>query len=337
MPDTAKRLRRLLDRRGTIQNRDVVRALRVSPATAHRLLQAHVASGVIERIGEGRAAAYRLKSLRRRFRRAGLDEHRVWERVAADIGRIRPLAAEAALNLSYAASEVLNNASDHSRGRTVEVGVSFERGGATVVTIRDDGVGVFKRLCEDFGFATPEDAIVQLEKGKLTSDPDRHSGEGLFFSSKAVTRFSLESQGTAWIVDNELGDSAIGPGDARRGTTVRLEVVPGRLQRLEDVFAAYTDAESLRFTRTRTTLKLAGFGRTLVSRSEAKRMVARLGEFEHVTLDFSGVEVVGQGFCDEVFRVFARAHPSVTLEPVGMSKAVAFMVERARASARAGS
>ena len=50
-----------------------------------------------------------------------------------------------------------------------------------------------------------------------------------------------------------------------------------------------------------------------------------------MTLDFSGVEVAGQGFCDEVFRVFARAHPQVTLEPVGMDPAVAFMVDRARA------
>jgi hypothetical protein len=51
-----------------------------------------------------------------------------------------------------------------------------------------------------------------------------------------------------------------------------------------------------------------------------------------VTLDFSGVEIVGQGFCDEVFRVFARAHPQVTIEPVGMNETVAFMVARARAT-----
>lgn len=104
---------------------------------------------------------------------------------------------------------------DHSRGRAVEVAVAFEKGGITVTTVQDDGIGVFRRVCEDFGYATPADAIVQLEKGKLTSDPARHSGEGLFFSSKAVTRFRLESQGIAWVVDNEVHDSAIAP--ATRG------------------------------------------------------------------------------------------------------------------------
>lgn len=333
MATAAERVRRLVDRRGAVQNRDVAAGLGVSPATAHRLLQALVLGGVLERHGKGRAARYRLRALRRRFRREGLDEHRVWQDVATEIARIRPLDPDAARSLAYAASEIVNNAVDHSGGRTVEVAVAFEEGGTTVATVRDDGIGVFRRVCEDFGYATPHDAIVQLEKGKLTSDPQRHSGEGLFFSSKAVTRFRLESQGVAWIVDNEIQDSGIGPSEVRRGTRVRLEMVAGLVPRLEDVFATYTDPDTLRFTRTRATIKLAALGAVLVSRSEAKRLVARLTDFAHVTLDFSGVEVVGQGFCDEVFRVFAGVHPQVTLEPVGMTDTVAFMVARARAAA----
>ncbi|MBI1726077.1 MAG: DUF4325 domain-containing protein [Candidatus Rokubacteria bacterium] len=335
MASPAERVRRLVDRRGEIQNRDVARALHVSPATAHRLLQALTTGRILERRGRGRAARYRLRNLRRRFRRAGLDEHRAWEGVAAEIARIRPLDTASARTLAYAASEMLNNAVDHSGGKTVEVAVRFERAGATVAAVRDDGVGVYRRISEDFGYATPPDAIVQIEKGKLTSDPARHSGEGLFFSSKAVTRFRLESQGTAWIVDNQVRDSAIAPSEIRRGTRVELVVLPGHVPRLEDVFAAYTDPESLRFTRTRATIKLAGLGTTLVSRSEAKRLVARLTDFRQAILDFSGVQVAGQGFCDEVFRVFAHAHPDVTLEPVGMNDTVAFMVNRARAAATA--
>ena len=333
MTSPADRVRRLVDRRGEIQNRDLVRTLRVSPATAHRLLQALTTGRVLERRGRGRAARYRLRNVRRRFRRAGLDEHRAWEGIAAEIARIRPLDTASARTLAYAASEMLNNAIDHSGGKTVEVAVRFERAGATVVTVRDDGVGVYRRISEEFGYATPPDAIVQLEKGKLTSDPARHSGEGLFFTSKAVTRFRLESQRTAWIVDNQVRDSAIAPSEIRRGTRVELVVLPGHVPRLEDVFAAYTDPETLRFTRTRATIKLAALGTTLVSRSEAKRLLARLTDFRQAVLDFSGVQVAGQGFCDEVFRIFARAHPDVTLEPVGMNDTVAFMVNRARAAA----
>jgi anti-sigma regulatory factor (Ser/Thr protein kinase) len=329
----ADKVRRLVDRRGRVQNRDVTAALGVSSATAHRLLQGLVLGGVLERHGRGRAASYGLRTLRSRFRLEGLDEHRAWNDLSTRMAAIRPLDADAGTSLTYAVSEMLNNAVDHSGGRTVGVTVSFEQRGTTVVAVQDDGVGVFRRVREDFGIATPHDAIVQLEKGKLTSDPERHSGEGLFFTSKAVTRFRLESQGTAWVVDNAIRDSGIGSSQVRRGTRVVLEIERGQVPRLADVFAAYTDPDSLRFLRTRTTIRLAGFGTALVSRSEAKRLVSRLAEFTHVTLDFEGVDVVGQGFCDEIFRVFAAAHPEVMLEPVGMSDAVAFMVARARAAA----
>lgn len=337
MTSRTDRLRELAARMGEIRNRDVAAALRVSPATAHRLLQALVLAGTLERHGKGRAAGYRLRTVRRRFRLAGLDEHVAIEALAREIAAIRPLAGPAAHTFAYAASEMLNNAIDHSGGRGAVVTIAFESGGATVVTIADDGIGVFRRVAEEFGYATPQEAIVQLETGKLTSDPARHSGEGLFFTSKAVSRFRLESQGVAWVVDNVVGDSGIGTSDVRRGTRVTFSLVPGHVPRLQDVFAAFTDAQSLAFLRTQATIRLAAFGKTLVARSEAKRLVARLPAFTHVRLDFTGVDVVGQGFCDEVFRVFAGAHPGVTLEPVGMNEAVAFMVARAQAARPPGS
>ena len=46
-------------------------------------------------------------------------------------------------------------------------------------------------------------------------------------------------------------------------------------------------------------------------------------------VDFTGVKSVGQGFADEVFRVWARAHPETRLIPIAMQRTVAFMVERA--------
>jgi anti-sigma regulatory factor (Ser/Thr protein kinase) len=333
MQSSAEKVRALVERVGEVANRDVVRALGISPATSHRLLSAMTTSGVLERHGKGRSARYRLRRVRRRFKLRGLEEDRAWQVVAADIARIRPLAAEEGHSLRYAATEVINNAIEHSDGTTVEIVVSFEAAGVTVATVRDDGVGVFARLCDDFHFPSAHAAIVQLEKGRLTSDPSRHSGEGLFFSSKAVARFRLESRGVAWIVDNLAGDSAIGTSSVGKGTQVVLEAVRGRTPRLTDVFAAYTDAQTLQFARTRSTIKLGALGAALMSRSEAKRVTERLAEFKHAVLDFSGVDVVGQGFCDEVFRIFAREHPEVVLEPVGMNDAVAFMVARARAMA----
>src|SRR6266446_3452289 len=123
MAASADDVRALADRRGAIRNRDVVEALGVSAATAHRLLQALVLSGVLERHGKGRAAHYRLRRLRYRFRRRGLDENQAWQRIAAGIGRVRPLEADEMRSLQYATTELHDNAVEPSGGRAGEVSI----------------------------------------------------------------------------------------------------------------------------------------------------------------------------------------------------------------------
>src|SRR5262245_3718203 len=140
MSNAAEKLRALVDREGVVANRTVVRGLRVSPATAHRLLRALVVAGTLEVRGRGPAARYGVRTVDRRFRLRGLEEDRAWQVIAEEIARIRPLQAREAQNLQYAAAEMINNAIDHSRGTSVRVAVSFAAAGTTVTTISDDGV-----------------------------------------------------------------------------------------------------------------------------------------------------------------------------------------------------
>ena len=71
----------------------------------------------------------------------------------------------------------------------------------------------------------------------------------------------------------------------------------------------------------------------LVARSQAKRVLDGLERFQEVILDFAGVEGIGQGFADEVFRVWPRQHPDTHLRAENMTAPVTFMVERARRAA----
>ncbi len=84
-------------------------------------------------------------------------------------------------------------------------------------------------------------------------------------------------------------------------------------------------------SKTRARVRLSEHGTSFVSRSEAKRLLAGLEAFDEIVVDFAGVTQVGQGFCDEVFRVYPLSRPGVRVEPVHMGPAVAFMVGRARA------
>ncbi len=71
----------------------------------------------------------------------------------------------------------------------------------------------------------------------------------------------------------------------------------------------------------------------LVSRSQARRLVRRFEGFRRVVLNFKGVDVVGQAFADEVFRVFKKEHPDVELLWVNANNRVQRMIRRAQSRA----
>jgi hypothetical protein len=54
-----------------------------------------------------------------------------------------------------------------------------------------------------------------------------------------------------------------------------------------------------------------------------------LERFREAVIDFNGIDEVGQGFLDELFRVWAREHPDTRLVPINMSPVVERLVRRA--------
>ena len=78
-------------------------------------------------------------------------------------------------------------------------------------------------------------------------------------------------------------------------------------------------------------IRLSDTDSILMARSEARRVLSTASGFEEVGVDFAGVEQVGQGFADEMFRVWPSQNPGVHVIPINMNEAVDFMVRRALA------
>lgn len=311
----------------------VVAAANISRQAAHKRLRRMVREGTLLLEGAGRGARYRRAQGRPvafELRLRGLDEADVWRKVAA-CGVLGGLPRPVEDILYYALTEMVNNAIDHSGGTTVQV--KFRQAHRVVFEVVDDGIGVFRRIRQLLHLAREEEAVAELEKGKLTTDARRHSGEGIFFTSRLADRFELESGRTRWIVDNAANDTAIETIPDRAGTRVSFEIDRSTEKTLEGGFSRWTT--ELAFDKTSSRVRLYEISERFVSRSEAKRLVRGLEKFREVVLDFDRVTLVGQGFADEVFRVWARAHREVKLVPLNMAPAVEFMVRRAIHSAAA--
>ena len=59
-------------------------------------------------------------------------------------------------------------------------------------------------------------------------------------------------------------------------------------------------------------------------------MTHNLHKFQEIMLDFKGVNSKGQGFADEVFRVFKNQYPEISIEVTNTNSAVDAMIRHVR-------
>ncbi|MDE3085570.1 MAG: DUF4325 domain-containing protein [Acidobacteriota bacterium] len=283
--------------------------------------------GLVRSSGRGRATRWE-RSFLRRFSwplSPNLAEDRLWTEIKAASPEFDALPDRARSILGYAMTEMLNNAIDHSEGTEIAV-TRRDTNGHLLFEVSDDGVGALHKVRQHFHLSSEREAVLHLSKGRQTTAPAKHSGQGLFFTSKLFDRFALRCENHSWFVDNTRGDQAVGPGTGSRGTLVQMELDPGTTVELRKVFDRFVDVDAPDLQRSKVGIRLAEYGGDFLSRSEARRMAHQLAVFEEVELDFSGVTTVGQGFADEIFRVWAAQNPDTRLIPVHMNEDVAFMV-----------
>ena len=259
----------------------------------------------------------------KRYKLAGLDEADVWKEIVGDLGL--NLKEPCADLIPYAFTEMLNNSIDHSLG--LEVAIEFlESSQNWTFKITDDGVGIFAKVAKNYGLNNNLEAIGELSKGKRTSAPEAHTGEGIFFTSKAVDYFEIQANLITWKIDNNRDDFSVGSSNLNQGTSVTCSIARDTQKKLLSIFKQFTKDHD--FYASQPTIKLFETGLTFLSRSEARRLTAGFEKFSEIRLDFAKVESVGQGFTDEVFRVWSNEHPRIKLIPIRMNEAVEFMVNR---------
>jgi len=314
----------------------VVERLGITRRTALALLSRLVAAQWLVREGTTRKPRFRpglLKQVVQRYPLAGLLEDLAWSRDFAPYFDLPPNVVRMA---QHAFSELLNNAIDHSGGSSVAVSVR-QTALHLQMLVSDDGCGVFERIQQNHEIADPTLAMLELSKGKLTSQPDRHSGHGLFFTSRLADMFDLHANQLAFQFRGwDRRSWYQGKPMPRRGTSIYIAIALDTERTLDAVLRAYSnDGTGYAFETTQVPLRLiTGEHTGLESRAQAKRVASRLQRFRRAEVDFSGIADVGHGFADELFRVFSRQNPGVELVPVGMAPRVAAMVDSVRSSAR---
>lgn len=303
----------------------VMQRLDISRRRARKLIGLLVEARWLVVEGTRRKPRYRPGTLRQvvhHYALDGLAEDRPWAEHFAPAFDLRPNVARLA---QHAFTELLNNAIDHSGGTGVTVSVR-QTGLHLQMLVSDDGCGLFQRIAQAWQIDDPRLAMLELGKGKLTTQPERHLGQGLFYVARAADIFDLHANRSAF--QRRPGRSGwfdVRPVD-RQGTSVYVAIALDTPRTLDQVLRS-TAEQGYGLDRTEVSLRLlTGPNTWLESRAQARRVAARLDSFRHARLDFSGIDEIGPAFADELFRVYARAHPGVELVPAAASPRVAAMI-----------
>lgn len=293
-----------------------------------RLVEAHW----LRREGSSRHPVWSpglLRQVARSYTLYGLQEDIPWQRDFAPNFELPPHVARM---VQHGFTELMNNAADHSGGSSVTVSLR-QTPSHVQLLVSDDGCGVFERICEAFSLPDAQHAMLELSKGRLTSQPEAHTGRGLFFSSQLADVFDIHANNTAfqrraW----ESGGWQPGRPLPRQGSSIYMAISLDTTRTLDQVLQAWSvGGDGIAFDRTTINLRLlAGPGQPLDSRAQARRVAARLPLFKRAEISFDGIDDVGHGFADELFRVFARAHREVELLPTHMTPRIAALVKSAQ-------
>ncbi|MBX3605118.1 MAG: ATP-binding protein [Piscinibacter sp.] len=310
----------------------VAARLEVSRRSANRALRQLVEAQWLVNQGSARRPRHApglLRQVVRRYPLEGLDEHQPWVR---DFAPRFTLSTPVARLAQHAFTELINNAIDHSGGTQVTVSMR-QTASHLQLLISDDGCGLFERIEAAFGIDDPSLATLELSKGKLTSQPERHRGRGLYFTAQLADVLDVHAnrhafQCRAWDGARWHPRRAV----ADHGTSVFVGIALDSTRCIDTVLRSHSlDGQAYAFERTVVPLHLLSDAQLgLESRAQAKRAAARLPQFRRAEIDFGGIASVGHAFADELFRVFAATHPGIELVPLNMAPSVSRLVDSVR-------
>lgn len=334
--DLKSQIRKLALEQKVVKSSNFLKSSNVSRQYIARLLKEMVTDGELVKGGNTRKAIYSLPenaiytnpSFNLKIKNRNLEEDRILDKVRLSLPGYNKLNTEVKKSFDYSFSEILNNAIEHSRSREININVGINNG-FVEFAIQDDGVGIFENIMNKYKLNSEIEAVQDLLKGKTTTAPQAHSGEGIFFSSKACDQFEVNSHNIILQVNNTLPDVFIRDlSTFQKGTTVKWKTSLDSKRLLSDIFSQFQkDKDLFEFDLTSVYVHLYTLDTVYISRSQARRLLVGLDKFKKIILDFSKVETIGQGFADEIFRVFKNNNPSITIEHINTIPVVESMIK----------
>jgi hypothetical protein len=310
------------------------KAFACSRTTVHRHLNRLLRDREIIKTGTTRQTLYFLKTEKNKKIliniEPGVAEDQVWKENFLNDFELLPKNVREICE--YGFLKMLNNVFDHSEGTTVIIKTEWTPDSISIA-IRDDGIGIFRKIQKNLCLEDARASVLHLSKGKCTTDPGNHKGEGIFFASRVFDLYYIISKGISYFKSNVDDDWFLETTKDKNepGTGLIMKIALDSKRKIQEVQAEYQYenlGEVPNFEKTHIMVKLSKFNEEhYVSRLQAKRICLGIEKFKHVVLDFKNITTVGKAFVYEIFRVFQNKNPKTKIIFINANDDIRFMIK----------
>ncbi len=340
--DIKKLILEKINKQDSVKSSEIMEETGFSRTYIAKFLRQLQEEGKIIRLGKANRTHYvkadkqKLKKARKTIQDIHLDlknenllEDIILSKIKRQTGIFMDLPQNIEEILEYSFTEILNNAIEHSGSEKIKVTMNRDNEQVRFI-IEDFGIGIFKNIRKKKNLNDDLEAIQDLLKGKQTTAPEAHSGEGIFFTSKAADVLTIRGINKRILFNNLIDDIFIyDSGQKKEGTRVVFTINLNSSQSLKEIFRQFT-GEGFTFNKTEVKVDLFNLGSNFISRSQARRIISGLNKFEKILLNFKDIETIGQGFADEIFRVWQKRQPGIEIKVFNTNENIDFMINRAK-------
>ncbi|MDI6803917.1 MAG: DUF4325 domain-containing protein [Bacteroidota bacterium] len=330
----------IISKKGSVDAVEIINKTGFSRAYVNRFFQELRREGKIILLGKSNKAHYvfatkniiekkkkQIVSVHRILKNKSLTEDKILQEIKESSGIFSRVSDNVTHILEYAFLEILNNAIEHSQSENISVWV--DKNSDLYFCVVDRGLGIFNHIRKKQKLQNEYEAIQDLLKGKLTTSPEAHSGEGIFFTSKVADKLVIRSSNKKLIFDNRIKDIFVEESKNITGTEVEFWISRASDKKLLDIFRQYS-GEEFDFSKTNVKIDLYKSGETYLSRSQARRVISGLEKFKEIVFDFKNVTTIGQGFADEIFRVWQNRMSDSKLIIQNANENIIFMIKHVK-------
>jgi len=192
----------LIRQKGKITSSEIIGVIGVSRQYVNMVISDLIAEKEVVKLGGTRNAFYVSSDyilkhsdivpnvFRKAYKNKSLEEHKILLEIEERFPKLAQLPENVKSIFTFAFSEMFNNAIEHSQSRSISIEVAVRDRDLSFI-VNDSGVGVFRNIMKKRNLKSEVQAIQDLLKGKTTTMPKSHSGEGIFFTSKSGDVFIL--------------------------------------------------------------------------------------------------------------------------------------------------